>query len=244
MKNLGDRDVWRAVNPGMAYGRPALESVEDEYHSMDRVTFARERLGRWDQSSSKAFVFDAARWAERVSARPQGGVLSYGVKFTPDGSGVALAAAYRHKKGVHVEPIRQANLGEGTQWLVDEIVAVKDELAQVVIDGRSGAGYLVEALRRAGLRNQRMILRPTVDQYTTAHQMFEQAFLAGEVTHGDVIAFTEQVLGVTRRKIGDQGGYGWGSEQGETVSVDAVTLAHWGALVTRRRPGVRQRVSV
>lgn len=242
--DVSDRALWWRANPGMEYGRPALESVEDEFHSMDADTFARERLGRWDAGASGSQVFRRTQWDVLKGECPDDVVASFGVKFTSDGSGVALGAAYRHESGVHVEPIRQANMGEGTQWLVDELVARADGAAQIVIDGKSGAGFLVNALRDAGVKNKRMVLLPSLDQYVTAHQMFEQAVFEGSLSHSGKSAFDEQVLSVQRRKIGSSGGFGWSAPLGETVvSVDAVTLAFWGARVSKRKPGKRLRVS-
>jgi hypothetical protein len=40
-----------------------------------------------------------------------------------------------------------------------------------------------------------------------------------------------------KRKIGNLGGFGWAAPEGKTVALlDAVTLAHWAARTTRRRP--------
>lgn len=242
--DLDDRVLWRMTNPALDAGRLQESVIEGERARFSDEGFARERLGRWDAGTAGSQVFRRTQWDVLKADCPDDTVASYGVKFTSDGSGVALAAAYRHESGVHVEPIRQANMGEGTQWLVDELVARADNAAQIVIDGKSGAGFLVNALRDAGVKNKRMVLLPSLDQYVTAHQMFEQAVLDGSLSHAGKAAFDEQVLSVQRRKIGSSGGFGWSAPLGETVvSVDAVTLAFWGARVSKRKPGKRLRVS-
>lgn len=242
--DLDDRVHWRMTNPALDSGRLQESVIEGERARFSDEGFARERLGRWDEAGAGSRVFGKAQWAALVADVPSDAVVSYGVKFTSDGSGVALAAAYKHEGGVFVAPVKQANLGEGTQWLVDELVARADNAAQIVIDGKSGTGYLANALRDAGVRNKRLVLLPTPDQYTAAHQMFEQAVIDGSLSHGGSAVFDEQVLSVQRRKIGSSGGFGWSAPVGETVvSVDAVTLAFWGARVSKRKPGKSLRVS-
>ena len=157
-----------------------------------------------------------------------------------------MAAAHRGRDGrVFIEPIQQANLGEGLQWLVDELVELASDAAQIVIDGRSGVGYLVEALRAAGVKNKRLVLLPNLEQVIAAHSMFEQAVLTDELLHGGKAVFDEQVLSAVKRKIGSNGGFGWDAPDGGTVvSLDAVTLAFWGAKTTKRRPRSAQKMVV
>src|SRR5690606_36968702 len=113
----------------------------------------------------------------------------------------------------------------------------------IVVDGKSGVGYLVGALRDAGVRNKNLVLLPTLDQVLAAHSMFEQAVITGGLTHPGKDAFDEQVLSATKRAIGKAGGFGWEAPDGGTVvALDAVTLAHWAAKTTKRRPGRRQEV--
>ena len=242
------QSLWWRTNPGMEFGRPAFESVEDEFHSMDADTFARERLGRWDQKVVGASAFKKSAWDVLAGVKPDGdGLVSYGVKFTADGSGVGLGAAHKFPDGrLFVEPIRQANLGEGIEWLVDYLSDRHAEAAQIVVDGKAGVGYLVNALRDAGVRNKKLVVVPTLDQVLAAHAMFEQEFVRGGFTHPGVAAFDDQVLAAVKRPIGKSGGFGWAHEadEGTVVSLDAVTLALWGVKTTRRRPGLRQEVSI
>ena len=238
--DVANQSLWWRTNPGMEFGRPSVESVEDEFHSMDAVTFARERLGKWDDVVTQSKAFTQSSWSVLQGAKPDDDSrLSFGVKFTADGSGVALAAAYRFDEGpVFVEPIRQANLGEGIDWLVDYLSDHQREASQFVIDGKAGVGYLVNALRDAGVRNKNIVVVPTLDQVKAAHSMFEQAVITGGITHPGVAAFDEQVLAASKRLIGKDGGFGWAPPDGGTVvTLDAATLAHWGAKTTKRRPG-------
>ena len=217
------------------------EVVQGEFETYTAEDFARDRLGIWDDVLNRSAVFKRDAWALLRDAEPEG-VASYGVKFTADGSGVALAMAVRPVSGpVFVRPLEQRNLGEGVQWLVDELVERAPSAAQIVVDGKSGVGYLVNALRDAGVKNKRLVIVPTLDQVIAGHSMFEQAVYSGELSHPGIEKFDEQVCSATKRKIGNNGGFGWDAPEGETVvALDAATLAFWGAKTTKRRPGRAQ----
>lgn len=243
MKNW--RELAYATNPALGR-RLGITTITDESVAMSPDGFCRERLGQWVPAGAGLKAFSPASWNALVGEKPDDARVAYGVKFTSDGSGVALAAGHRPVDGpVFVEPIKQANLGEGIEWLVDELVERAPDAAQIVIDGKSGVGYLVNALRDAGVKNRRLIILPTLDQVLAAHSMFEQAVISGGLSHPGHEVFDGQVLSAVKRKIGNGGGFGWDAPPGETVvSLDAATLAHWGVRATTRRPGRKARVSV
>ena len=238
----GDRAVWFDTNPSLGL-RLNLTTVADEFGAMSSEMFFRERCGFWDVGGhgSKAFDFDV--WLSRKSGPPADGIRCFGVKFSVDGSAVSLGAAVKPKDGpIHVQAIRTAPMGDGTQWLVDYLVERKDRIAQIVIDGKSGTGYLVEALRSNGIGKQ-VIVIPALDQVITAHSMFLQSITEGGLSHAGQDALNDQISDTTRRKIGANGGFGWEpiSDNGSVGFVDATTLALWGARTTKRNPGRRQR---
>ena len=241
--NPDDRAAWRKANPSFPHrtGEGAILRMRKLLGSVE--SFKREALGIWDERQQGRRAFGPGLWAGRRGEAPSGGVKCFGVKFTPDGSHVALAGAVRGRDGaVHVEAIRQAPMSEGTQWLVDFLVERKSGFALVAVDGRAGAGYLVNALRAEGL-GKLQILSPTTDQAVTAHSMLDRAVTQGEVTHSGQPELDGQAESAIRRKIGSSGGFGWDIEvEGETVALlDAVTLAHYAAKTTKRDPSRKQR---
>lgn len=239
---ISDRATWYATNPSLGL-RLNVTTVADEFGAMSPEMFFRERCGFWDVGANGSRAFDIDVWNQLAGVPPADGVRCFGVKFSLDGSEVALGAAVRSGDGVvHVEAIRSAPLSEGTQWLVDFLVQRKDRTAQIVVDGKSGAGYLIEALRAEGIGKQ-VIIPPAVDQVITGHTMFDQAVTEGTLTHSGQEVLDKQVEDTTRRKIGSHGGFGWApiSSSGSVSLVDAVTLAFWGARTTKRNPGRRQR---
>lgn len=228
-----DRAVWAATNPALGI-RIFEESIEDELATLSWDGFLRERLGLWAEIGADAVppAFDLDRWAAGVvDEAPEGGQPVYGVKFSVDGSVVALAAAVKPESGpVHVEGIDQAELASPSSfsslvaWL-----AARD--GQIVVDGKGYVDAFVKDLVAAGVQRRR-IRRMSVADVIAAAAGLQQAILAGAVSHLDDEALA--LDDVVRREIGKQGGWGLAGRHGEDVSlVEAVMLAHWGASTLR-----------
>lgn len=238
--STSDRTQLAKANPSYPHrtSEAAIRRMQKLLGSEE--SFRREGYGIWDEDPSAAKAIKGTRW-DALAAEPcYEGRVAYGVRFAVDGSGVALSAAYRPDGDgpIFLQPIKQANLGEGIGWLVDYLADVADDAAQIVIDGKAGVGSLIEELRTRGVRNKRLILVPTLDQVLAAHSMFEQAILGGTLSHGAIEAFDLQVKAALKRKIGNAGGFGWDAPAGGTVvALDSATLAHWGVKTTKRRPG-------
>lgn len=236
---------WRenayATNPALGI-RLNIQTVQDELAAMSAEGFARERLGWWEPASSSSAGIDFSQWdvlrIPEVEA-PSAGRKVFAVVFAWDGSGVGLAAAIRPDDGgpVHVDPIRQAPLGEGTQWLVDWLLDRHREAAQIVVYGKGQTEGLINSLRDGGARSKKLILTPAFGQSLEAHGMFEQAIKNGTLTHLGFEALDAQVKDTVKQPIGKGGGFGWASRSDQSVvMLEAVTFAHWGARITKRRP--------
>lgn len=239
--NPDDRRQWKRANPSFPHRttetailrmRKLLGSVE---------SFLREGLGIWDEAALTKKGINAKAWDARNvdEARiPEDGRRVFAVRFAVDGSAVALAAAIRPESGpVHVEGIKFAPMSEGTGWLLDWLLDRHERAAQIVVEGKSGVGYLVQALRDARVPAN-VIITPTTEQVIAAHSMFETAINQGEMTHRGQIELDGQAKSAEKRKIGPTGGFGWQAPEGGSVALlDAATLAFWGAKTTKRRPG-------
>lgn len=238
--NPNDREQWAKANPSYPHRTSDNSILRMRKLLGSAQSFMREGLGIWDRNSAGRKAFMPGTWdARAVSEIPRDGIKSFGVKFSPDGSHVALAGALKTPDGdIHVEGIKQIPMSEGTQWLVDFLVERKADAAQIVIDGKSGVGYLTNALRQERV-GKAVVLVPTVDQVTSFHSMFDRAVSQGGVTHSGDPDLDAQAKGAVRRQIGNQGGFGWEAPlEGDTVALlDAVTLAFGAAKTTKRKPG-------
>ena len=240
--NPDDRDQWRKANPSFP-GRTNEGSILRMRKLLGSVdSFLREGLGVWVEESRGNKAVEAAAW-DRLVVGPGDvpvGRRVVGVRFSPDGATVGVAGAVKpddESEPFFVEAIEQRSTAEGTQWLVDFLVERHDDLAQIVVDGKAGVGYLVNALRAEGVSGK-TILTPSVGDATAAYSMMDAAIRNGSIRHSGQHDLDVQVKAALRRKIGNEGGFGWEAPAGGSVTgFEAVTLAHWGARVTKRRPG-------
>lgn len=232
-------DVWYACNPAMGR-RMSERTVRNEHDTMSRDGFARERLGWWSPTAGLPnFVIPANKFESlAVDIAPTDGRVAYGVKFSPDGAEVSLAAARLHDDRVYIEQIRRENMALGLGWLADWIAARKSVGCCCVIDGKSGTQALVDKL---GTMPKDYVVIPTAAKVTAACTR-----LVDCVNDGTLEWFRPQndlrdsAITSTRRKIGPSGGWGFGGEN--PVPIEAASLALSGVFNSKRNPERKQRI--
>lgn len=195
------------------------------------ASFRLEGLGIWLDSSGPQATIQRDAWAKLATANPpSAGRVALGVKFSMDGKRVALAAARRPAGGVaHVEVL-------GVWSAVEGVAKVRALLAgdswrsfcAVVVDGKAGAGALVQSLADDGVSSAVMVL-PMVPEVMTAHSMMLNAVESATVTNGNQPGLNGSVAAATQRKIGTAGGWGWAPiGDGDVLPIEAATFALWG----------------
>jgi hypothetical protein len=200
--------------------------------------FYREGYGIWDEVAKTKKAIPFTKWSVLKGEKPSSGRVAFGVKFSPDGSTVAIAGGIRPADGpIHIEGFRQENLGEGLQWLVDFLAKRAEATSLIVVDGKAGAGALVAALRDEGLTRRGMVIMPSLEQVAEAHSMLLEAVKSGGVSHLAQGPLDDQVKDAVVRPIGKSGAFGWEPDKGDSVALlDAATYAFWGAKVARVDP--------
>src|SRR5699024_10854673 len=92
-----DWEQLAIANPSFPHrtSRTAILRMQKLLGSDDN--FAREAYGQWDDAAGAGAEISKAQWSALVDSAPPAddAILAFDVKFTADGSGVALAAAYR-----------------------------------------------------------------------------------------------------------------------------------------------------
>lgn len=243
-----DRAAWRVANPSYPSRTPE-KAILRLRKLLTLEDFLREALGIWDTKNLKALL-SYSGWETLGLEEPdedESGVPSYGVKFSADGSTVALAVCEKGDDDLpHVELVDHRSMAEGKQWLVDWLVERWRRAGDIVIDGKSDSGDLKQLLREEGV-SEKAIKLTTVDQVITAHSMFHEAFKKAGFTHFAGAGQESLDLAVkfgAKRLIGKAGGWGWQSISPDidVTPLDAVTLAYFGAMTTKRKPGRKAKV--
>ena len=203
---------------------------------MDEDTFARERLGWWSPivATKVDYAIAPDLWDSCKSDKvaPEG-KTAYGVKFSPDGSEVALCVAVVPKDDVaRVELIERRPTGLGVQWLADWLNERYSKASCVVIDGRNGVDVLTEKVAEVW-RAKNSVVRPNAREVIAAVSTIMDSLGEKTVTwYSAQDDLRESAVTSTKRPIG--GGWGFGGE--DSAPIEACALALWGAKNTRRDP--------
>lgn len=238
VKEIGDvhdQRRWADTNPALGR-RIQLTTIESEVEQMAPDTFARERLGWWSPivTTTVNYAIKKELWDScKSSAVAPNGKTAYGVKFSQDGSEVALCVAVIPENGsARIELIERKPTGLGTQWLADWLNERYKKASCVVIDGRNGVDVLTDKIADVW-RMKGAVVRPTAREVIAAVSTMMDALNEKTVTWFDKQEnLRESALSVEKRPIG--GGWGFGGEN--SAPVEACALALWGAKNTKRDP--------
>ena len=221
-------------------------------------SFRREAYGIWDTHVGPPPLILPAWWRNTgvgEEYRPPGeGVVSYGVRFTPDGSRMALASARKFGEGdpIFVQWIESRSMLDGFGPVVDWIVARKGKFSMILIDGKSDAAAFHRALRRAGIPARAINFGEGVISYTVAGDAYSgmvNALRDETVVHAAIPGqkgLDDSVARSTRRKVGNQGGFGFDPMvpgEDSAAEIEAVSLARYAADMSKRVPSGSQRKS-
>ena len=238
---VGDvRDVsrWYEANPSLGF--QLLESaLLKDVRTMSPDTFAREHLGWWPESVVMSKAIRKSDWdACRVDEPKRDGIVVYAVKFSPDGSTGTLAACHNPVDGLpFVYIVESRSLANGISWFVDTLVSNHTKAAQIVIDGQSNAQTLNDRLLDKHVP-ARTIIRPRTGDCISAYATLANAVKERQMLHYGQPALDASATLTKKRRIGSSGGWGFQStDEADASLIEAASLALWGALNTKRKPG-------
>lgn len=213
----------RTANPSMGTLLP-VDNILAEIESIeDMLAFAVERLGYWppDLSADDGWsLVERADFEACSTPEPtqEGSAVAFGVKFSPDGSEVAVAACIGGERP-RIELAEDRSTSRGTRWLRESMLRHPD--ATWWVDGRSGASALVEAV--SGELGPRAHLASASDAAAASSWLLDAVREHAVVLHSDgADRLAESARASVRRKIGIAGGWGFG---GDSAPVEAAALA-------------------
>jgi phage terminase large subunit-like protein len=232
--DLDDELNWSRANPAIGH-RVSLEHIMDERSTMDDDTFARERLGVWDDTSL-AGVVDMARWAElRVAAeRPSQVVFSVEVSPSREWSSIGMAGVLGDRRLVQI-----VESSKGTQWLpvrLAELAAKWSPLA-VAVDPGGPAGSLLPALRE---RDVEPVL-VTGREVAQGCGLFMDAVADGSLAHLDQQLLAVSLESAKKRSVGDSWVFHPATTQVDVSPLKAVVLALFVLERERAKPAPKRR---
>lgn len=230
------------TNPGLGY-RVSIKALLALRAQMSWDGFCREVLGWWyPLETTEDHAIPANLWQQTaISAIGElyEQKMAFGVKFTPDGSGYALAGCKQDKTGkCAFELIEVGSTACGTKPLAAALKQRCSKASCVVVDGQAGAPALCDNLRELGVPKN-YVVRPKTQDVILAASMVLDGLRDGSLAHTSTgqSALDESALHATKRKIGTQGGWGFG---GQSAPIEACSLALFGIKTTKRNPKRKQ----
>ena len=229
------------TNPAMGY-RISEKIIVNEFETMSRDGFARERLGWWTPvvKRSVEYAISSEIWDACVSdeLKPEG-KTAYGIKFTFDGAMVCLCGAVIDANGkARISMIEQKPTGHGTRWLAEWLNERYSVASCVVIDGRNGADVLVDKISDVW-RVKGSVIRPTARDIIASVGGLMDSLNENTVTwYRGQTALRESAITSIKRPIG--GGWGFGGEY--SAPIEACALALYGAKTCKRDPARKMRI--
>lgn len=239
--DVHDRTRWAETNPALGF-RILESTIQAEVEQMAADTFARERLGWWTPNveHNLDYAIDADLWEACKSSDPKPeGKTAYGVKFSADGSMVALAGAVIPASGAaRISLIQYKSTGHGISWLANWLNERYNKASCVVIDGRNGVDVLVERIADTW-KMKNSIVRPSSKDVIAATGTLTNALNERTVTwYYQQDALKESALTSVKRPI--SGGWGFGGDN--SAPIEAAALALWGAINSKRNPNKKMRI--
>lgn len=239
--NTTDVSLWYMTNPALGI-RLSEEFTSEEMRTMSPDGFARERLGWWSPiiKHEAEYVIPQEIWDACSSELPKPeGKTAYGVKFSADGSTVALCGAVIPPTGAaRISLIEIQPTGRGIRWLAEWLNERYKKACCVVIDGRNGVDVLVEQISGTW-RFKGSVIRPSTKELIAAVSTLTDALNEQTVTwFYQQQALRESAITAIRRPLG--GGWVFGGEA--CAAIEACALALWGARNSRRDPNREMRI--
>lgn len=239
--DVTDPNRWAETNPALGR-RILLSTIEGECEQMAPDMFARERLGWWapeiehhDDYAIPVEVWDACKSNEM---KPNGRT-AYGIKFSADGSMVALCGCVIDaEEKARIALIEYKPTGYGLQWLADWLNQRYKVASCVVIDGRNGVDVLVDKISNTW-RVKGSVIRPNTNNVIASVSILVDCLNEQTVTwYAAQEQLRESAITSTKRKIA--GGWGFGGEN--SIPIEACALALWGCKTSKRDPSRQMRI--
>ena len=236
-----DSSVWYMTNPALGI-RLDEEFTAEEFRSMSKDGFARERLGWWSPEHTERvdYAINADAWSACVSDEPKpDGKTAYGVKISADGSQICLAGAVITESGKsRISVIDRRPSSEGIRWVSEWLNARYQKASCVVIDGKNGSDLIIDRISDVW-RVKGSIVRPSAKDVIAAATLVIDSINENSLTwYRGQDDLNDSATNATKRQIG--GGFGFGGDN--SLPIEACALALYGAKTSKRDPNRKMRI--
>lgn len=242
--DLSDRDRWYETNPGLGI-RLDEDFTEEELTTLTAEGFARERLGWWGSGENSTLALSKEKWKQCYTKDPpepnEKDKIAFGVKFAADGKGYAISAAVIPPGGKpFIECIDTGELTDGVNDIANFLIERKDRCAICVIDGKSNAASLERKLIDGGFPKRAYHISSPANVCSAA-VLLKDSIEEGLLAHAGQAVLSDSAEYAQKRKIGKDGGWGFGDGKRPCCPIESASLAYWGVKTTKRNPARKMR---
>jgi len=224
-----DPEQIAVANPTLGI-RMSLDHALREQRSMDRVEYARERLGvgQWPADPDDDWVIPRDLWltlAEPAEPPRPVGKVAFSVDTTPDRKVTSISVA-----GVRPDGRPQVQVVEdraGATWAVPRLVELTRQHPNygVVVDMQSAAASLVEDLRLARVE---VIEMNTPDAKQAYGQFYDRCVETRDLRHLNQPSLNSALKGASARDVGDAKLWNRKTPDVDITPLVSATNALWG----------------
>lgn len=231
------------TNPALGK-RLSFEFGREAFTSSSLKGFCREALGYWEDISANNAAIPKQLW-DASTIESIGDKYRYktalAVKFSVDGSQYALAGAKMNKHHeIAFELIAVDSTAQGTRELAQKLADRQRSVACVSIDGQAGAEALVNDLVDAGVKRG-YVMRPNARDVIGAAVTLISGLKDTTIKHTHQKTLAASALGCTKRIIGQNGGWSFGStDAASSIAIEAAAMAVFVVKTTKRNPKRKQ----
>lgn len=240
-------DVVYKCNPALGT-RLDEEYTYTEYKVMTPDGFARERCDWWSEAVNKELITEA-QWsacATKCAPKKEDCILSFGIKFDPNGTDVSLSVCAKERNTTrppHIEliAVKPQSL-DSIRWIAQFIEDRQEKTALVLIDGRSGTGLLLNEIKTRAIPKKMVAVANTKDA-SNASQLLDASIKDKTVTWFDARGqrrLTNSVINSVKRPIGKNGDWCFGGD--DSTPAESSALALYAQTITKRNPYRKQRI--
>lgn len=251
-----DPQLWAQANPGLGI-RISADHIAREQRSMDRRTFAVERLGVGDWPDPDGMAgrpISPEAWAALadLDSKPRDPVC-FAVDVSPDRARAAIGVAgFRSDGKPHVEIVAHQR---GTAWVTERLGEEIKGLVErhrpigVVLDASGQGAALLPEFQKAGIEmrdessGRGTLILVNASEHAQACGIIFDAVEQQMLAHLGTPELQSAIAGAVKRPLGDR--WAW-SRKDSTVDIAplvSITLALWG-LQTFGKPGTPQVVDL
>jgi phage terminase large subunit-like protein len=222
-----DVEKWYLTNPAIGYHL----SERDIYAEIgnNELDFNIQRLGYWVSWNIKSY-FEKALWElttlDKIPPLEKG--RFFGVKFSPDSLKYSLSVAAKIKDSdkIFTETLLNKHTQDGFEYLINFLLERKNQISQVIIDGKGYQKTLQRKLTAEGFPKHKIIL-PTLGEFIQANANFEQEIYNKNLKHISQPSVVQAFNHLAKRQIGSAGGFGFKSlnENIDITLIDSIILS-------------------